>query len=144
MIKRIYYFARYNKRKRLTFAIYGYTAFYRIQILLIPSKILQKYWGKRGEETQKDDTNEHYFYAIGISNYVNRIADKTPWQSKCLVRALTAQKLLRRKQIATTLYLGVGKDEKGTMIAHAWLRCGKLYVTGGNGAEYAVVAKFAS
>lgn len=144
MLKKMYHFICYNKRKRLTLAIYGYTAFYRIQILLIPSKILQKYWGRYGEESKSEDTNEHYFYAIGISNYVNRIAEKTPWQSKCLVRALTAQQLLRRKQIATTLYLGVGKDEKGRMIAHAWLRCGKLYVTGGNGADYAVVAKFAS
>ena len=33
-------------------------------------------------------------------------------------------------------------DENGKMIAHAWLRCGKMYVTGGNGAEYAMVDKF--
>ena len=28
------------------------------------------------------------------------------------------------------------------MIAHAWLRCGQMYVTGGNGSSYAMVAKF--
>ena len=28
------------------------------------------------------------------------------------------------------------------MIAHAWLRCGQIYVTGGDGQGYAVVAKF--
>ena len=28
------------------------------------------------------------------------------------------------------------------MKAHAWLRCGGLYVTGGTGEEFAQVAKF--
>jgi len=36
----------------------------------------------------------------------------------------------------------VGKDENGKMIAHSWLRCGKMYVMGGNGEGYGVVAKF--
>ena len=34
------------------------------------------------------------------------------------------------------------KIEDGKMVAHAWLRCGEMYVTGGNGAEYAMVDKF--
>ena len=63
------------------------------------------------------------------------------WESKCLVRAMTARKLLKEAGIHSTLYLGVGKDE-GKMIAHAWLRCGQMYVTGGNGSSYAMVAKF--
>ena len=50
-------------------------------------------------------------------------------------------KLLKEAGIHSTLYLGVGKDE-GKMIAHAWLRCGQMYVTGGNGSSYAMVAKF--
>ncbi|MCA5963741.1 lasso peptide biosynthesis B2 protein [Blautia sp. RD014234] len=66
-----------------------------------------------------------------VSYAVDQVCQKTKWESKCLVRALTAQKLLRRKKIATTLYLGCGLDENGKMIAHAWLRCGKMYVTGG-------------
>ena len=72
---------------------------------------------------------------------VNRITEHTLWESKCLVRAMTARKLLKEAGIHSTLYLGVGKDE-GKMIAHAWLRCGQMYVTGGNGSSYAMVAKF--
>ena len=30
------------------------------------------------------------------------------------------------------------------MKAHAWIRCGKMYITGGNGAGYATVAKFSN
>ena len=40
------------------------------------------------------------------------------------------------------MYLGVGLDENKKMIAHAWLRCGQLYVTGGDGHEYTTVACF--
>ncbi len=109
---------------------------------MVPSKKLEKKWGVRNVESPDDDTQEHYYYAFIVSNEVNRIADKTPWESKCLVRALTARYLLHRKRIATTMYLGVGKDEDGAMIAHAWLRCGKCYVTGGNGEAYATVARF--
>ncbi len=45
------------------------------------------------------------------------------------------------KGIQSTLYLGCGYDE-GKMVAHAWLRVGKMYVTGGDGTGYSVVDKF--
>lgn len=135
-------FFKVNSNKKMTLAIYGLTAFYRAQMLLIPSKKLEQHWGDKGVESPEEDTREHYWYAYRVSCEVNRIADKTPWESKCLVRALTARFLLHRKSILTTMYLGVGKDEQGSMIAHAWLRCGDKYVTGGDGSSYATVAKF--
>lgn len=131
-----------NKNIRRVVAIWYLTAFYRAQMLLVPSKKLEKKWGQRGEESPEEDTAWNYRYAYDVSADVNRIAEKTPWKSKCLVRALTARYFLRRKGIITTLYLGVGKDGNGKMVAHSWLRCGKLYITGGNGEGYATVAKF--
>ena len=54
-------------------------------------------------------------------------------------------KYIKEKEISTTLYLGVKKDSDNNMLAHAWLRCGDYYVTGGANKEgYAVVAKFAN
>ena len=140
----LYGFIRYNKRKKMTLAVYALTAFYRLTILIVPSTFQQRFWGKSGEESQMSESKSNYYYARIVSRYVNAVADRTPWESKCLVRALTARKLLVRKKISCTLYLGVGKDENGTMIAHSWLRCGEYYVTGGNGKDYAMVAKFAS
>lgn len=135
-------FLLHNHQKKRTAAVYGLTAFYRLQMLLIPSKILEKNWGEKGKESAEKETEEHYKLAYYISKEVNRVADRTPWQSLCLVRALTARHLMLRRGIPTTLYLGVGKDENQKMIAHAWLRCGEMYLTGGNGSEYATVAKF--
>lgn len=142
MLKRVYRFLRYNRKKKLTLAIWFLTAFYRALILLVPPKKLQPYWGIQGEESAQTDTVANYRQAVRIAKEVVRIADKTPWESKCLVRALTTQRLVHRKGIETTLYLGVGKDDNGKMIAHAWIRCGEIYLTGGDGSQYSTVARF--
>lgn len=104
---------------------------------------MKKHWGEEGKESVEQEPMEIYKYAASISRIVNRICNKTSWESKCLVRALTAQKLLKRKKIHSTMYLGCKMDE-GKMVAHAWLRCGAMYVTGGDGVAngYAVVDKF--
>ena len=97
--------------------------------------------GKRGKESSREIPIESYKIARLIGFHVNRITQHTPWQSKCFVRALSAQRLLLEKGIESTLYMGV-KYEEGQMKAHAWLRCGELYVTGGNGEGFAEVARF--
>ena len=82
---------------RRILAIWYLTAFYRAQMLLVPSKTLEKRWGKRDMESPEETEAWHYRYACEVSEEVARIADRTPWESKCLVRALTARYLLRRK-----------------------------------------------
>jgi hypothetical protein len=65
------------------------------------------------------------------------------WKDSCLIRALTAKKLLNRMGEGCTLYMGVRKREGEGMTAHAWLRCGRLIVTGGESmAGYTVTAVF--
>lgn len=130
-----------NKFKVETLLSYYYSAVFRILILLVKPKHLQKSWGEEGRESENEESKEVYKYAASISRIVNRICNKTSWESKCLVRALTAQKLLKRKGIHSTLYLGCGVKE-GKMVAHAWLRVGQMYVTGGDGKEYSIVDKF--
>jgi len=68
----------------------------------------------------------------------------TPWESKCLVQAIVGKIMLRQYGIGNTLYLGVGKNEEMSLVAHSWLRCGELIITGGHDLnQYAVVGKFA-
>ena len=135
-------FLKNNKNKRMTIKSWAYAAFYRFQIAFFSRKRLEKHWGVLGEETDMRIKPWQVRYARWVSQNVNRVCEHTPWESKCLVRALTARKLLLEKGISCTLYLGVGKDEKGAMIAHAWIRTGPYYVTGGNGEEFATVATF--
>ena len=125
----------------MTFEAYCYAAFFRFCVLFIKPKKLRTYWGEEGKESAEDEIHQNYCQAAHISQIVNRYCDKTAWESKCLVRALTAQKMLSKRNIHSTLYLGCARKE-GKMVAHAWLRVGKLYVTGGNGEDYAMVDKF--
>lgn len=135
-------YLKYNPQKKLTLLSYIYSAIFRFQICFIKSKYLRRGWGIEGEESPDTVEGWKYTYAQNVSYVVNRICTKTAWESKCLVRALTAQKLLKSKGISSTMYLGCGYDD-GKMVAHAWLRCGKMYVTGGDGTGYSVVDKFA-
>ena len=134
-------FLKYNPQKRLTVYAYIYSAIFRLAIFFIKPKYLQKCWGTEGQESPAEEAPWKYRYATNVSNVVDRICSKTAWESKCLVRALTAQKILKKKGIHSTLYLGCGEKE-GKLVAHAWLRCGKIYVTGGDGTEYSIVDKF--
>lgn len=65
-----------------------------------------------------------------ISQAIRIMSRHTVWESQCLVRAIAAKKMLERRRIESTLYLGTARDESGNMIAHAWLRSGPFYVTG--------------
>ncbi|MCR5755056.1 MAG: lasso peptide biosynthesis B2 protein [Acetatifactor sp.] len=136
-----YKFLRYNKHKMMTLRAYWYSAVFRIQILTVKMDKLHKRWGEEGRESSEKETDEVYRIAYRVAKEVNRICTKTSWESKCLVRALTAQKLLKKEGIHSTLYLGCAHDGE-KMIAHAWLRCGEVYVTGGDGSGYAMVDKF--
>jgi len=120
-----------------------YAAYYRLLIFMVPPKYLKPKWGLEGEESAEKEVIEIYCYAKKVSYAVNRICNKTAWESKCLVRALTAKKLLKMKGILSTMYLGCNVED-GNMTAHAWLRCGEMYVTGGDGKGYAIVDKFCS
>lgn len=135
-------FIKENPNKRITIKTWIYAAWYRFLIKYKSQKRLEKKWGALGEESGNEIKPWQYRYSAQVSRNVNRIANNTPWESKCLVRALTARKLLMEKKIPCTLYLGVGKDEEGKMTAHAWLRAGAMYVTGGDGSAYATVATF--
>ncbi len=143
IVKKLYRFLKYNHHKKLSIAAFCYSAVYRFQILWIHPKKLQKNWGVEGEESETEATPNQYRYALRVARAVDHACSRTTWESKCLVRALTAQHLLKRKEVPSTLYLGCGKEEE-RMIAHAWLRVGDMYVTGGNGAGYAIVSKFKS
>lgn len=78
-----------------------------------------------------------------VSEAIRIMSRHTLWESMCLVRALAAMKMLERRRIYSTLYLGTGKNEKGELIAHAWLRSGSEIVTGGEEMkEFTVVGSF--
>lgn len=122
---------------------YIYTGIARMLILFMPFNKLKNRMGNLKKESHSEVDLASYRIARDISWAVTNASRHTPWESKCLVQALTAQRMMRKKGISTTIYLGVRKDGKNEIIAHAWIRCGSYYLTGGEFREqYAVVAKF--
>ena len=79
-----------------------------------------------------------------VSEAIHIMSQYAFWESECLVKAIAGMKMLQRRQIESTLYLGTAKDENGQFIAHAWLRSGSFYISGKEGMErFLVVATFA-
>ena len=145
IIARGYRFIRYNEHKKLTLKAWVLSARFRFQMLYEDTGKLNKKWGIEGEESSEEATIDDYRFCKRVAYAVNQVCNKTKWESKCLVRALTAQRLMAEQGIESTMYLGC-KELDGKMVAHAWIRVGRMYLTGGNGTAegYGVVAKFKS
>jgi hypothetical protein len=78
-----------------------------------------------------------------VSRAINIMSRYTIWESQCLVKAMAAMKMLEKRKIDSTIYLGTAKDENGGLIAHAWLRSGPFYITGAEVMDrFTVVSKF--
>ncbi|MDP4125012.1 MAG: lasso peptide biosynthesis B2 protein [Bacillota bacterium] len=120
-----------------------YLGFYRLLVLIFPFRKTARLLGEENTETPVSDEGVDITTAKRISTAVRVMSRHTFWESKCLVQAYAAKRMLRRRKQKATVYLGVSKNEQGNMIAHAWLRCGTIFVTGGNGQiKFSVTSRF--
>jgi hypothetical protein len=112
----------------------------RVAVIALPFRVLAPRLGMRHAETPAapcgDSASRRVAWAVAAA------ARRAPWRAECLEQAIAGKAMLRRRGIASTLYLGLTRDPAAA--AHAWLRVGDLNVTGGaDVARYAVVASFA-
>jgi len=144
MIKKIPVFFRLSKTEKKLFllALY-YSAIARFVVVFIPFRKYSNWLGKYGVELPElsyKETDE----LIMIARAIQRASKITPWRNKCLEQAITAKKILTRKKISSTIYFGLKKENNKTD-AHAWLRVGNYYVTGGKTKDlFTIVAYFSS
>lgn len=131
------------KEKLLFVEAFFLTGLMRAKILKVPFNKLKKELGTYNTESADDVVLDDYKIAKIVRDVVVTISKFTPWESLCLVQAMTVQRMLKKRGISTTIYLGVNKENKN-MVAHAWIRCGQMFVTGGDGSGYATVAKFSN
>lgn len=141
--KRAFNFLQQSTRRKLLFseAIIGFTIL-RVLSFVLPFRIFSKLIGVSCSENDMDPT---YFPGVlkDVAWAANRACVVAPWGKKCLINALTAKWLSRQFGVRTTYYLGVGKDDDGKLIYHAWLKYGKYVVSGGNvSEEYKVLGSF--
>lgn len=99
--------------------------------------------GEQMAETTYLENSQNRVMLRKISNAIHMMSLYTFWESECLVKAMAGMKMLEKRGIESTLYLGTAKDNTG-LVAHAWLRSGSFYISGSDGMErFTVVAKFA-
>jgi hypothetical protein len=81
--------------------------------------------------------------ASAVRRAILRGGARLPWHSSCLVRALAARMMLRRRRLPTVLQLGVRGSAATELSAHAWLKCGEIDVVGTEiAAEFTPIAAF--
>ncbi|WP_238358058.1 lasso peptide biosynthesis B2 protein [Cohnella zeiphila] len=130
------------EKKRLMLEALVYLAWARIMKLL-PFSRLAPSLGRPMKETANVHDLMQERSIRRISEAVRVMSRHTFWESQCLVQALAAKKMLERRHMDSTLYLGTARDERGNLIAHAWLRSGPIYVTGaGERHRFTTVAAF--
>lgn len=115
----------------------------RVAILIVSFKRIAPILGKHMEASAETLLLENIQREkiVYIVKSVSMMSKYLPWECLCLVQASSVKMMLKRRRIASTLYLGVAKEDK--FIAHAWLRVGDTVVTGGGELQkYSVVSYF--
>jgi hypothetical protein len=117
----------------------------RLAILLMPFPLLARRLGASMQETTQNDDERDRPVLRRVRWAIGAVSRRAPWRCMCLEQGLAAKMMLRRRGLASTFYLGVARpDSDAPAKAHAWLRCGSYYVTGGEGREpFTVVSTFA-
>lgn len=132
------------KEKLLLMASFVFMGIIRFVIIVMPFKYVSKFIGEKMADSPYTADKRTYRRAWKIGWAVDLMSRHTPWESKCLVQAISALVLLKIFKVHYTLYLGLNKGNDNDLIAHAWLRCGELIITGDSpNNHFQVVAQFA-
>jgi Transglutaminase-like superfamily len=109
-----------------------FLAIARAAVLLIPFRFLAGLVDRAPVQPARDP-NPALNCTIGWA--VATAARNVPWRAACLPCALAAKAMLSRRGYRAVLHFGVGRDETGALVAHAWLEAGGTIVVGGGGAQ---------
>jgi hypothetical protein len=116
----------------------------RGSLLLMPFARLAARLGVPRAETLRESSPGQSAEAVRVRWALGAVARRLPWDSSCLVRALAGRRMLARRGVPCTLYLGVRRTG-GSLEAHAWLRCGNGYISGDDGmAGFTPIYSYAS
>lgn len=104
---------------------------YRVALKILPFKQLASAYerpriGDGGHTRSQQDTQIAAAVKAAIQSAVNRL----PKTCTCLCQALAAGRMLRRRDIASIVFIGAALDEAGEFESHAWIEAGAIIVAG--------------
>ncbi len=113
-------------------------------LILLPFRWIAPSLGKYMHETPNEQHDHQRQLVRNLGYYIRLTSWYLPWNCKCLVQALAVNRMLKKRGIQNTVYLGVAKDDEKELIAHAWVRSGDVFITGFRGKnKFTVVSTFA-
>jgi hypothetical protein len=118
----------------------------RISFALVPFATLRRLIDPWEHASARRPGMDERDAAARVSWAMGAVARRLPGRMTCLVQALAAHALLRRRGFHSTLRIGVAEHEgAGEITAHAWLECGGEIVVGGldDLGRYAVLSEAA-
>jgi hypothetical protein len=119
----------------------------RLMIVALPFRTVAKRLGQPNTETARTDDARRRELLRRVRWSVLAASRRAPWRCQCLEQAIAAKMMLRGRGVPATLYLGLARrddDPARAIDAHAWLRCGTTFVTGGDGSRrFGIVSGFA-
>ncbi len=116
----------------------------RLAIRVLPFPRIACRLGEHMAESSEADVLIRAKCLQHISWAVSAMSHYLPWECKCLAQAIAGKKMLQRRGIGSTLYLGVATEGEKALTAHAWLRSGSMILTGARGKDrFTVVSTFA-
>jgi hypothetical protein len=118
----------------------------RLVIVLLPFRWLAARLGAHMHESPAESDGDDERSLRRVRWALGAVSRRAPWRCLCLEQAVAATVMLRRRRLPSTLYLGVARaGERAGVEAHAWVRSGTFFVTGGEArARFTVVSTFAS
>ena len=122
----------------------SWLGFARLAVVTLPLRWIAPFLGHYMRESPAIDRPEWQTTVRRVSWAVSMMSRYTPWKSNCLAQAIAAKCMLQRRQVPSTLYLGIARNTSEELDAHAWLRSGKVVVTGApEMPRFTVVSTFA-
>lgn len=117
--------------------------FWWVAIALVPFRRILPHLGTQGVESSAEVSPENHAYAWAVRRAINNACHWLGWRPTCLVRSIAALMMLRRRGIESTLYLATALTAD-QLQAHAFVRCGDVYVAGGSERDaFTVLSSFA-
>lgn len=121
----------------------------RLAVLALPFRWVMRAGGRHMAESSKAVAPSDRAQVERVTWAIDTARLFTPWDSNCLAQTLSGARMLQRRGIASTTYLGVAAaDPRGLgphLSAHAWLRAGEDIILGdGRLDDYVSVASFAT
>jgi len=111
-----------------------------VLVFVVPLRVTRRLFGaveapRDSDETALPPQGQPFERAKDMARRLRHVADRLPWHSTCLVRAVAGQMLLTRRGIhGGSIRFGVRKQD-GKLEAHAWLLLGGVALIGGEEAE---------